>query len=62
MTVGQELEEESELQLKGHLEVLERLGEGASGEVRKARYKPSGMIMAMKVCRLPRLACEYCNC
>jgi hypothetical protein len=48
-SVGQELEEESELQLKGNLEVLERLGEGASGEVRKARYKPSGMIMAMKV-------------
>lgn len=49
MTVGQELEEESELQLKGNLEVLERLGEGASGEVRKARYKPTGMVMAMKV-------------
>jgi mitogen-activated protein kinase kinase len=49
LTDGQELEEESELQLKGNLEVLERLGEGASGEVRKARYKPTGMIMAMKV-------------
>lgn len=45
----QELEEESELKLKGNLEVMDRLGEGASGEVRKARYKPTGMIMAMKV-------------
>lgn len=44
-----ELEEESELKLKGNLEVMDRLGEGASGEVRKARYKPTGLIMAMKV-------------
>ncbi|UZJ52245.1 hypothetical protein CBS101457_001565 [Exobasidium rhododendri] len=45
---SQELEEESELQLKGNLEVLNRLGEGASGEVRSARYRPTGLIMAMK--------------
>lgn len=46
---GQELEEESELHLKGNLEIMDRLGEGASGEVRKAKYKPTGMILAMKV-------------
>lgn len=45
---GQDLEEESELNLRGNLEALDRLGEGASGEVRKARYKPTGMVMAMK--------------
>lgn len=47
---GPDLEDESELNLKGNLEVLNRLGEGASGEVRRARYKPTGMIMATKVC------------
>lgn len=49
---AQELEEESELQLKGNMEVLTRLGEGASGEVRKAMYRPTGQVMAMKVSRL----------
>lgn len=45
---GQELEDESELNVKGNLEILDRLGEGASGEVRKARYKPTGTILAIK--------------
>jgi len=33
------------------LEDLGRLGEGASGEVRKVRHNPSGTIMAKKVRR-----------
>ncbi|CAO1627645.1 unnamed protein product [Sympodiomycopsis kandeliae] len=41
-------EEESEMVLQGNLETLARLGEGASGEVRKCRHKPTGMIMAVK--------------
>lgn len=33
------------------LEDMGRLGEGASGEVRKVRHIPTGKIMAKKVCR-----------
>lgn len=40
---------EDDLVLKGNIETLARLGEGASGEVRKARHKPTGMVMAVKV-------------
>lgn len=39
--------------LKGNLEILARLGEGASGEVKKARHKPSGLLMAKKVRYVP---------
>lgn len=48
-----DLEDESELVLKGNLEMLDHLGEGASGEVRRARYKPTGLIMATKVRMYP---------
>jgi mitogen-activated protein kinase kinase len=38
-----------ELVLEGNLEILGRLGEGASGEVKKARHTPTGLLMAKKV-------------
>ncbi|CAO1614227.1 unnamed protein product [Parajaminaea phylloscopi] len=40
--------EDEDLTLKGQLQTLSRLGEGASGEVRKAKHLPSGTIMAVK--------------
>lgn len=33
---------------QAHIEMLQRLGEGASGEVRKARHRPTGKIIAVK--------------
>lgn len=33
----------------GTLEDLGRLGEGASGEVRRVKHRPSGVVMAKKV-------------
>lgn len=44
--------------LEGNLEVLESLGEGASGEVAKARVKSTGLIVARKV----RLASHPDHC
>ncbi len=38
-----------ELILDGNLDILGRLGEGASGEVKKARHRPTGLLMAKKV-------------
>lgn len=40
--------EEPDLVLKGNLQTVARLGEGASGEVRKCRHRPTGLIMAVK--------------
>lgn len=40
---------EPELILKGNLDFLVRLGEGASGEVKKVKHRPTGLIMAKKV-------------
>lgn len=40
---------EEELVLKGNFEFIARLGEGASGEVKKVRHKPTGLMMAKKV-------------
>ncbi|KDN39406.1 Pkinase-domain-containing protein [Tilletiaria anomala UBC 951] len=37
-----------DLVLEGNLEILGRLGEGASGEVKKARHVPTGLLMAKK--------------
>lgn len=48
---GQEEAEEEDWVLKGNLETIARLGEGASGEVRKARHAPTGLVMAVKVSR-----------
>lgn len=42
-------DDDPELILKDNLVTLARLGEGASGEVRKCRHTPTGMIMAVKV-------------
>jgi mitogen-activated protein kinase kinase len=42
-------DESEEWRLKGHLEDLGRIGEGASGEVKKARHTPTGIVMAVKV-------------
>lgn len=39
---------DEDLVLPDHIEILSRLGEGASGEVQKVRHKPSGMLMAKK--------------
>lgn len=44
----------NDMELKDNLETMSRLGEGASGEVRKARHKVSGVVMAVKV----RKACS----
>lgn len=38
-------------ELAGNLDVLTSLGEGASGEVAKARIRSTGKIVARKVCR-----------
>lgn len=46
---GGAADEDAELQLKGNLEILSRLGEGASGEVKKALHRPTGLVMAHKV-------------
>ncbi|GAA6028221.1 hypothetical protein JCM8097_006924 [Rhodosporidiobolus ruineniae] len=46
---GTEDEDEDALDIRPQtIEDLERLGEGASGEVRKVRHKPTGMVMAKK--------------
>lgn len=55
--LGTDSQDDEEMVLKGQLETLSRLGEGASGEVRKARHIPSGTIMAVKVSR----SCKYLN-
>ncbi|EPQ28145.1 uncharacterized protein PFL1_04472 [Pseudozyma flocculosa PF-1] len=39
---------DEDLVLPGNLEILSRLGEGASGEVKKARHRPTGLLMAKK--------------
>ena len=43
--------EDEDLVLQGNLEILSKLGEGASGEVKKARHTPTGLLMAKKVSR-----------
>ncbi|GAA6047412.1 hypothetical protein JCM3770_001292 [Rhodotorula araucariae] len=46
---GTEDEDEDALDISpGAIEDLGRLGEGASGEVRKVRHKPTGLVMAKK--------------
>jgi hypothetical protein len=54
-TDGENVEEgEREVEVNpGTLEDLGRLGEGASGEVRKVLHRPSGIVMAKKVSTLP---------
>ncbi|KAN0063914.1 Protein kinase C signaling pathway involved MAPKK protein [Thecaphora frezii] len=39
---------DEDLALPGNIEILTRLGEGASGEVKKVRHKPTGLLMAKK--------------
>lgn len=47
---GEGNDDEDDLDMSpGALQDLGRLGEGASGEVRKVLHKPSGLVMAKKV-------------
>lgn len=53
---------DADLVLKDNLETLARLGEGASGEVRKCRHTPTGMIMAVKVsCEREQAVVDCCS-
>jgi mitogen-activated protein kinase kinase len=53
-------DEDDELDISpGALQDLGRLGEGASGEVRKVLHKPTGLVMAKKVSFLSTVSLRY---